>query len=660
MALHLIPDRVYLYRWQRLLWRLAFIVGVSYSAYSPAEEVQDSEWVGSTACQSCHRGRFATWHRSFHRSMTQEALAETVLGDFNGEAQSYWGGVIKPVKRDGRYFFEYYLPGSEELLAEYEITRTVGSHRYQQYLAKTPQTAGTYYRLHLLWHIEDQRWVHMNGVFLGPDSQHFDAQVSVWNQNCIFCHNTGPEPNILNLNELQLRAASGQAVDSSTQSIFDSSVAELGIACETCHGPGREHIEKNQNPLRRLWASLTGEDDSIIHPTKLEQDRSVQICGQCHGQRVANSQQEVLRWVQQGPSYRAGDDLLESVNLVNAETQIPGDLVHDRFARRFWKEGTPRLSAYEYQGVLLSACYQDSAFTCSSCHQMHAGERAGMMTAAMKAGQACKDCHTDIAAQPTAHSRHAKNSEGNECVNCHMPRVNYGVMSIHRSHRIEIPDPAAHAQAGRPNACNQCHLDQSPQWAAQQMVRLWPDYQSQVNTAQWQRDDGASIDLAAGIAALYAGDPVQRALAAEAIGLAVADENIQAQEWIPHLLVAMTDNYPAVRRFASRSLQQSLAYLPLSSSELNAIQSDDQSDKQTSQNDRLLLSAIQAFNFIADQGIRNQQVAILLQLWNERAAQWKPSQRRDLLLTPNYLPDERVDDLQALGFQRSAEISIGE
>lgn len=631
---------------QRSVWlvvaALILTVAVVNQAHGQGDEsaVAAGEWVGSETCQSCHRGRFATWHRSFHRSMTQNANAETVLGDFNGEPQEYWGGVITPYKEEGKYYFRYTLPGQDKVLAEYEIIRTVGSHRYQQYLAQTPDTAGTYYRLHLLWHIEEQRWVHMNGAFLGPDSQHFDSQVSVWNQNCIFCHNTGPEPNILNLSQLQLRAAQGKPVDSSRESIFESEVAELGIACETCHGPGAEHVARNRNPLKRLWGQLTGRDDSIIHPDHLSQERSVQVCGQCHGQRVAVDQEEILRWVQNGPSYRAGNDLFASVKLVEPNTQIPGDVTHDRFARRFWNDGVPRLSAYEFQGTLNSACYQDPAFTCSTCHDMHAGDRTGMITEAKRQNGSCHSCHADIAAAAETHTKHVPDSEGSRCVNCHMPRVVYGVMAVHRSHKIEVPDPAAASVAGRPNACNQCHLDQSPLWAAEATQRLWPEFESQVSN-QWLRDDGADRTLADGVASLYAGDPVQRALAAEAVGPAILHGGQQAEWWIPHLMAAMTDNYPAVRRFAVNSLQTALEHIP-------------------NVEDERLKEAIQDFDFIASNQQRNVSLGQFLRLWNERVKHWPAQQREELLLTPNYLPDERVDDLQALGFKRSGEISIGE
>ncbi len=37
----------------------------------------------STSCVTCHPGRYETWHQTFHRTMTQRASDESVVGDFD-------------------------------------------------------------------------------------------------------------------------------------------------------------------------------------------------------------------------------------------------------------------------------------------------------------------------------------------------------------------------------------------------------------------------------------------------------------------------------------------------------------------------------------------------------------------------------------------------
>src|SRR4029077_17620597 len=82
-------------------------------------------------------------------------------------------------------------------------------------------------------------------------------------------------------------------------------------------------------------------------------------------------------------------------------------------------------------------------------------------------------CLADGAA-PARHTHHEPTGAGARCVGCHMPRIVYGVLDIHRSHRIEVPDPARAAGLGRPDACTGCHADQSAECAAGAFRRLWP------------------------------------------------------------------------------------------------------------------------------------------------------------------------------------------
>jgi len=513
----------------------------------------DDEWAGSETCHTCHRGRFSSWHRTYHRTMTQEATPETVQGRFDGRSIDQWGMTVRPVREGDRFFFEYLAPGGDRVVARYPVDRTVGSHRYQQYLMRDTQGGGNFYRLHLLWHNGDQRWVHTNAAFLGPDDQQFDDHVSVWNNNCIFCHNTGPEPNIVNYDEMVERARAGERVDPLVDGRYESSVAELGIACESCHGPAAEHVEKHANWLTRAWYTATGfADDTIVNPERLDRDARTQVCGQCHGQRLAKDVETMREFIDTGPTYRPGGDLFESVDLVWPDSQLPVRGHDIDFSLRFWPDGTPRLTAYEYQGLLLSDCHTESEMTCGSCHTMHDGDPAGMLTEELRGSGGCVSCHQDLAADLEAHTHHAADTPGSNCLSCHMPEMVYGVMEIHRSHHIEVPDPAADAANARPNACTLCHTDRSLAWAEQETARLW-----QRPARPVERADGLPADVVDGLARLHAGDPVERAVMAVALGRSAERGQLgDPAAWRSHLLQALDDDYPAVRRFARRALMQ--------------------------------------------------------------------------------------------------------
>src|SRR5207244_1359247 len=91
--------------------------------------------------------------------------------------------------------------------------------------------------------------------------------------------------------------------------------------------------------------------------------------------------------------YNAGDDLSKFYSQVSRETKV-GDY---SFANRFWANGSPRLTAYEYQGVLRSACFikgdPQNRMTCLSCHSMHAGDPRGQITPDNRTNRPCLECH---------------------------------------------------------------------------------------------------------------------------------------------------------------------------------------------------------------------------------------------------------------------------
>ena len=181
---------------------------------------------------------------------------------------------------------------------------------------------------------------------------------------------------------------------------------------------------------------------------------------------------------------------------------------------------------------------------------MHEGDVKGQIKPENLTDKACLNCHQQFAqpAQLAAHTGHKAESLGSRCYDCHMPRVVYGVMAFHRSHDITVPDPALTANQLVPNACNQCHLDKSVNWAIAESKRLWP---RRFGKSPLSRDD--MFNQPEGLRALFAGDALTRAMAAEALsggGAMKPDANWAA----PFLLEALTDNYPIVRFFAANSL----------------------------------------------------------------------------------------------------------
>jgi len=526
-------------------------------------------YAGSDECKRCHPSNHESWHRTFHRTMTQDASPASVLGDF-ADARFDYGGIRARMSRDERGGFaielsaiaDAGLPGAalgnvtregpDALLTgtRFMVARTVGSRRYQQYLARVDDV---YVRLPVAWNIAEQRWMHLNGAFLTPDPEpagpgqpiargDYDRHVARWNDNCIYCHNVAPRPG--------LDALSGQ---------FDTRVAELGIACEACHGPGGPHVQANRDPLRRFALHLSGRaDPTIANPSRLSPQRSAEVCGHCHGQRIAPDIEQVHRV---GDRFVPGEPLARHSQPLWRSTTLNGE--PGAFEPRFWPDGTPRLTAYECQGLLQSACAQRGALTCTSCHSMHAGDPRGQLDPARPGDAACTGCHRELASavQLRAHSRHEPTSEGARCVSCHMPRVVYGLIGAHRSHRIDSPQPGTPSASSRPDACTLCHVTETRAWAAAALASWSRDPAPRAPARARATDAGVTstnAELPEATRLLLTGDPIERALAADALGRgALADmPRVELARRAGLLLDTLReDDYPAVRAIAWRSLR---------------------------------------------------------------------------------------------------------
>jgi hypothetical protein len=585
---------------------------------------RSKDYVGASSCKGCHLDKFESWHRTYHRSMTQLPSATTVLGAFDGEEVSAFGSKATPFERDGRFYFRLPASGGEPA-REAEVALTVGSHRYQQYFEQVVQGAQTTFkRLPLLWHVGERRWLHLNGVFLERDNDDWSAHAALWNVNCIFCHNTGVAPGVVR-----------GAQEGGPPEKIDSHVADLGIACEACHGPGRAHAERNRSPVTRVREYLSsGPPKDIVDPPSLGQKQSLALCGQCHSQRLPDPPDKIWQFLNDGSSYRPGGELAGHVKPLTRDTPVPDPRNPSAYADRFWADGTARLSSYEYLGATQSPCMKDRNFTCSSCHRMHVGDSAGQIEPEYRGDRACTQCHVQIGANVRAHTHHQPASSGSRCLDCHMPRMVYGILDVHRSHRIESPDVRRDVELGRPNACTTCHLDKSPVWAADAMREFWGAKYSRPSA----RPDGVSVDAPDSLASLHAGDPVQRVIYAWHFGRAdpaILPAPLRAA-LLSNLSVGLVDPYGAMRFTTRRSALALERPLKLGLSE-----------------------ALSAFDVQAEPSHRSATLRELLKTMAARAHEQWPSAPPDLLVKPDYrLEFETVGVL--IDRQAGRQIETGE
>ncbi|MCO5169659.1 MAG: ammonia-forming cytochrome c nitrite reductase subunit c552 [Planctomycetes bacterium] len=511
----------------------------------PRVALRDGAWAGSDACKACHPGEHASWHGSYHRSMTQRPSSESVLADFEGVTLTAPDGARWRLSREGERFFAAVDDGPAR-----EVVLVTGSHHMQVYwvadgrprlLAQVP----------FVWLVDDGRWVPRNAAFVRPPELAGapPSETGRWNLVCLRCHTTDPQSLPLS-----------PALDA-----FDTRVGELGISCESCHGPGAEHVAANHDPTRRYALHLGGgPDPTIVNPARLDALRSSQVCGQCHSISCEPSEAEWRAWAEHGFSFRPGDDLSRSRTLVQPPLDPAGDPLAATILRmdphfvedRFWPDGEVRVTGRELSALVRSPCFKGGELSCVTCHALHKAkddprpvrEWANDQLRPQALGDAaCASCHQATARAGEEHTRHPAGA-GVGCMDCHMPHTTYGLLKAIRSHEVTSPDVGAALAARRPNACNLCHLDRSIGWAADAL-------------AEWTGAPAPALgederEVAAGPLWLLTGDAGVRALVAWATGQAPA-RAAAGTWWLPPYLehVVRGDPYDAVRIVAWRALR---------------------------------------------------------------------------------------------------------
>ena len=592
-------------------------------------QVNAEGYVSSQTCQACHPAEYASWYGSFHRTMTQVATPETVRADFDGVRVDNTHGRPMTLERDGDDFWaEFDDPGWEGPPAERprirrQVVMITGSHHQNIYWYATGHDRG----LNILpaaYLIAEQQWAPRSAVVLHPPGQSLAMLNGHWNAVCIACHTTLGKTAF----DTPFRSAPFES------QAIDTTVTEFGIACESCHGPAQAHVEANRNPLRRyqLYFGQT-QDQTIVLPTRLDPQRSSQVCGQCHsvwefydraGERIAN---------RDGLPYRPGDELRDtrfiaqpSIDRDSQELRAFVDSDPEFVRGSFWPDGMIRVSGREYNGLIDSPCFRrgttpERTMSCLSCHTMHqpaddprpVSEWADThQVAADRTGNdACLQCHEQIGTDLTAHTRHDGGSSGSSCYNCHMPYTSFGLLKTIRSHTISSPDAAETIAHGRPNACNLCHLDKTLGWTADRLNEWYGAPPPPLSDEEQQ--------VAAGLLWMLKGDAGLRAITAQSMGWTPA-QTASGTSWMaPHLAEALGDPYEAVRFIAARSLRSLPGYGDLE------------------------------FDFVGPEQQRIETAVRLLREWRNAAG---ARERREPELLVDSTGELRVDAMRALFDQR--------
>jgi len=236
--------------------------------------------------------------------------------------------------------------------------------------------------------------------------------------------------------------------------IETKAVVEWNVGCERCHGPGAEHGARPSQT-------------NILNPARLDTVQATNVCVQCHSQGQPLKNPFDGKYYDWPVGFEVGKDLKDFWQL---EPHKPGEQTFTHFA-----DGTAHKNRMQGNDFVQSSMYTHGV-SCHSCHDPHGTENNADLL--RPANTICLECHGPSspngphAPNIEAHTHH-KAGPGNECVDCHMPKIEQTIADVNvRSHTFRFVTPAQTTELKVPNACNVCHADKTPQWASD-ALKTW-------------------------------------------------------------------------------------------------------------------------------------------------------------------------------------------
>ena len=373
----------------------------------------EAGYVGAEACYTCH----ATISESYATVGMARTFAPVdavqPIEDWTVKNRYYHPPSDQHflmTSRDGRYYQKRYQldeDGNETNAFEMEIHYALGSgYKERDYLALLP--GGELVQMPVVWYSDEASW----SIAPGYDHADHDGFSRHINYRCVFCHAAYPD------------LEPGQGRYEAQTAFFRADVAR-GVDCERCHGPGSLHVDS-----AAIGASTDEIRGSIVNPSRLDRDRQMDVCLQCHLETTsAPLPNSTLKLGRGMFSFRPGERLTDYA----AYFDFPKGVGHD---------DDFNIVHQGYQ-LVRSACFKSSEMTCITCHDPHRtpdDPKAYFRARCLACHEGETGCSLDAARRASAN--------GDDCTACHMPQrrtddIVQVVMTNHYIQRFAPPDPLA-------------------------------------------------------------------------------------------------------------------------------------------------------------------------------------------------------------------------
>ena len=433
-----------------------------FNAFAVQQQLSN-DYIGSDRCIQCHEGEYQQWQKSHHAKAMMLPQENNVLGDFDDKEVTFKEVITRFSSKDGHYFIS-----TENALGQietYQVAYTFGYHPLQQYLIDIGD--GKLQAFDVAWDSRNKKEGGQRWFKLLPDENtahdtqfHWTRQLQNWNSRCAQCHSTGLQEGYDPLKHQ-----------------YKTSYAEVNVACESCHGEAKTHVNlMEQRESRVLQKDVIQSSESDVKNFGFKDSGFKNS-----GFKVNLKQTRTFHFTNTDFIAQAqGEKSNAQINACggcHSLRQIIGELdpahdYHDQYVQRllddplYYADGQIQEEVFVLGSFMQSKMYQ-AGVTCTNCHNAHTGEVKA------KDNTLCTQCHKADHYDNPKHHHHKEMTEAALCVSCHMPATTYMEVDDRRDHAFKMPDPVQSFLTDSPDVCLSCHKAQTSEWSAN-TIHQWP------------------------------------------------------------------------------------------------------------------------------------------------------------------------------------------
>ena len=304
---------------------------------SQESSTTDSGYVGSSNCRRCHEQFYRLWAPSHHGLAMQACTIEFTQKNLKPQAEPILVNGMKyrfVVQSDKIFVFEQGAAKEKE----YPVLYALGGKNVYYFLTKLDK--GRLQVLPVAYDVHAGSWFDTAASAVRhfvdqPDSPyHWTDYPYTFNTSCYGCHVS------------QLANTYNLKTDT-----YSTTWKEPGINCETCHGPGQQHIDiaestPDANDVDN-WGLVvvTPKHGFTVHQTNA-------ACSNCHAKMSPLTS-----------DFKPGNDFFQDYDLISYENPD------------YYPDGRDLGENYTYTSWRQSPCSKASRLNCLTCHTSSARTR---------------------------------------------------------------------------------------------------------------------------------------------------------------------------------------------------------------------------------------------------------------------------------------------